>query len=103
MSTQKDNNGAMFPNQYKSKDTHPDYKGKITINGQEKAIAGWVKTSKEGKEYLSISISELQEKAESNTFEPSKLKSAPQKMGNIEANFQEDAIRDLQDDDDLPF
>jgi len=29
---------------------------------------------------------------------------APRKMGNIEANFQEEAIRNMQeDDDDLPF
>lgn len=28
---------------------------------------------------------------------------APRKMGNIEENFQEEMIRNMQDDDDLPF
>jgi uncharacterized protein (DUF736 family) len=94
MSTQ--NNGALFPNNYKSKDVHPDYKGKITIDGVEKAIAGWVKTDKTGKEYLSISISELQERTENNNFEPNKLSPSPQKPSPMEGIPSES-------DDDLPF
>ena len=58
------NRGAIFKNDYKQKDTHPDYRGKINVDGVEKEISLWVKTSKEGKSFFSASISEPYVKAE---------------------------------------
>jgi uncharacterized protein (DUF736 family) len=55
---QKPNTGAIFKNNKKEKETHPDYRGKINVDGVEKEIALWVNTSKNGLQYFSASISE---------------------------------------------
>lgn len=60
------NTGAIFKNEKKA-DNHPDYKGKINVDGKEKEIALWVKTSKDGtKTFFSAKISEPFQK-ENNT------------------------------------
>jgi uncharacterized protein (DUF736 family) len=61
------NRGAIFKNDYKQKDTQPDYKGKINVDGVEKEISLWVKTSKDGKSFFSASISEPYVKPEGAT------------------------------------
>ena len=55
---QKENTGAIFKNEKKTADTHPEYKGKINVDGVEKDIALWVNTSKSGVTYFSAKISE---------------------------------------------
>ncbi len=51
------NKGIIFKNDYKEKETHPDYKGKINVDGTDKDIALWVKEGKKGK-FFSVAISE---------------------------------------------
>ena len=66
----KQNTGAIFKNVKKEKETHPDYRGKINVDGVEKEIALWVNTSKNGLQYFSASISEpyvVEEKHESKS------------------------------------
>jgi uncharacterized protein (DUF736 family) len=66
----KQNTGAIFKNNKKEKETHPDYRGKINVDGVEKEIALWVNTSKNGLQYFSASISEpyvAEEKHESKS------------------------------------
>jgi uncharacterized protein (DUF736 family) len=52
------NRGAIFKNDQKSSDKQPDYKGKINVDGVDKQISLWVTTSKEGKKFFSVQISE---------------------------------------------
>ena len=59
----KVNGGAIFKNEKKS-DTHPDYKGTINVDGQDKEIALWVKQSAKGTTYFSVKISEPYKKTE---------------------------------------
>lgn len=59
----KVNGGAIFKNEKKA-DTHPDYKGTINVDGQDKEIALWVKQSAKGTTYFSVKISEPYKKAE---------------------------------------
>lgn len=54
---QKTNTGAIFKNNKKEKDTQPDYRGTINVEGLEKEIALWVRTSQKGTQYFSVSIS----------------------------------------------
>lgn len=59
----KVNGGAIFKNEKKA-DTHPDYKGTINVDGQDKEIALWVKQSAKGTTYFSVKISEPYKKTE---------------------------------------
>lgn len=51
------NTGVLFKNTNKSKETHPDYKGRVNVNGKEMDIAAWIKQGKNGS-FLSLSFSE---------------------------------------------
>ena len=53
------NSGALFKNDKKT-EKHPDYRGDINVGGQEFWISGWMKTSKKGIPYMSLSVSEKQ-------------------------------------------
>jgi uncharacterized protein (DUF736 family) len=71
MAEQYDNSGALFINDRKEKDNQPDYTGNVVINGEKKRLAGWKKTKKSdpSKTFLSLAISDYQEKpAESSGF-----------------------------------
>lgn len=54
----KPNKGAIFKNDKKTAQTHPDYKGGINVNGQEFDVALWLRESEKGVKYFSVSISE---------------------------------------------
>ena len=53
----KNNSGAIFKNT-KTKETQPDYRGKVNVNGKEMEISLWVKESKTGTKYFSASFQE---------------------------------------------
>ena len=57
----KQNAGVIFKNDRKQRDSHPDYKGEIDVNGERFEIALWVKEGKKGK-FFSASISEPYQK-----------------------------------------
>lgn len=50
------NKGALFKNDKKEKDTHPDYKGSINVDGTEYWLSSWIKTSKAGGKFMSLSV-----------------------------------------------
>ena len=54
----KNNSGSIFKNDYKTKDTHPDYKGKMVVDGVNKDIALWFNQPEGKKAYFSASISD---------------------------------------------
>jgi uncharacterized protein (DUF736 family) len=54
----KNNTGAIFKNDKKTKETQPDYRGKVNVNGKEMEIALWMKESSKGTKYFSCSFSE---------------------------------------------
>jgi len=59
MDKQYDNNnsGALFPNNRKEKETHPDLNnGSCEIEGKEFWFKAWKKTSKNGLPFLSVSF-----------------------------------------------
>lgn len=52
----RDNSGALFRNDRKKEEKHPDYTGVITIMSEKWRLAGWLKKSKEGRSYLSLAV-----------------------------------------------
>ena len=60
MSYDNTNTGAIFKNEKKA-DNHPDFKGKINVEGKEYEVAVWLKTSKAGNEFWSLKLQEPRE------------------------------------------
>jgi len=54
----RNNSGAIFKNDNKKTDNHPDYKGKVNVNGKDMEIALWLKTSGSGVKFMSAQFSE---------------------------------------------
>jgi len=78
----KENSGALFRNDKKvAGSNQPDYTGNITINGERKRLAAWVKESQAGNKFMSIQISDF----------------------NNEQTAPKPAQHPAQEDDDLPF
>lgn len=50
--------GVLFKNDDKQSDKHPNYTGKITVDGKEYRLAAWVKESKAGNMYMSLQLSD---------------------------------------------
>jgi uncharacterized protein (DUF736 family) len=60
----KPGNGALFKNDRKEKETHPDYKGDININGTNYWLSAWLKATKDGKKYMSLSAKPKEDREE---------------------------------------
>jgi uncharacterized protein (DUF736 family) len=52
----KEGRGSFFKNTQKKSENSPDYSGTVNVAGVMHHLAGWKETSKNGLEYLSISI-----------------------------------------------
>jgi hypothetical protein len=50
------NRGALFKNADKSDEKHADYRGEINVNGELFWLNAWLKTSKKGTKFLSLSV-----------------------------------------------
>ena len=50
------NRGALFANDRKERDTQPDRTGSLNVDGVEYFIDGWLKESRDGKKFLSLSV-----------------------------------------------
>lgn len=66
---QRDGSGALFPNNRKKKDTHPDYQGSAKINGVELELSGWVKSGRNG-DFISLAIKPKGQKRENIPSNP---------------------------------
>ena len=49
------NRGAIFKNDKKTTDNHPDYTGKLDVDVAEYWVSAWIKTGKSGK-FMSLSV-----------------------------------------------
>lgn len=60
----RDNSGSLFENHEKKTDKHPDYKGSVRVNGVDFWVSAWDKTSKTGKQFISLSVTPKQPASE---------------------------------------
>ncbi len=85
------NRGVFFKNLEKEKESQPDYRGNINVDGKEYWISGWIKEPKNGGEkFMSISI---QPKEAWNRNDPT-----PINAGRGKASTKDNDV-----DDDIPF
>jgi uncharacterized protein (DUF736 family) len=61
------NRGALFRNDKKESDRHPDYKGSLNVGGTEYWISAWLKEAKSGTKYMSLAVTAKEAKAETET------------------------------------
>ena len=61
------NGGALFPNDRKEKETHPDLRGSINVNGIDYWIKAWKKEAKSGVKFLSLAVNAKEEKPETSS------------------------------------
>ena len=66
------NSGALFINDRKATDRHPDWNGKLNVNGTDYWLSGWKKQGQKGP-FLSLSLGAPCEKQ----AEPSRPSPAP--------------------------
>ena len=53
----KKNNGSLFKNEKKEKDTQPDYTGQVDVNDTLYNISAWLNVGKGGKKYFGLAFS----------------------------------------------
>ena len=56
MEYETNNRGSLFRNDQKDDAKFPDYKGSINVNGVDVWIGAWLKTSKDGVKFMSLSV-----------------------------------------------
>jgi len=50
------NRGALFKNADKANEQQPDYTGSLNVGGKDFWLNAWLKTSKKGQKYMSVSV-----------------------------------------------
>ena len=81
------NRGAIFKNDRKEKDTHPDYKGTLNVAGVEYWVSSWIKTSQKGSKFMSLSVTpkDAQQTPAPTTYTPqAKMQPAPANGGGFD-------------------
>jgi len=57
------NSGALFKNDRKETERHPDYKGSVNVDGVEYWVNSWLNESKSGTKFLSLKLTPKQEQS----------------------------------------
>lgn len=56
------NRGVLFKSDKEGNEKRPDYTGTINVNGTEFQLSAWIKSSKAGSKYMSLSVQPKRER-----------------------------------------
>ena len=84
--------GSLFKQKTKTNAAQPDFIGKIMVNGVNMNLAGWIKPTKTGDQYISVKVSEI-----------GQLKFNRQSDPNAADDIFKPIKIEMAADDDLPF
>lgn len=91
------NRGALFKNDRKESDSHPDLSGKINVDGKEYWLSGWSKRNEDGSfKVLSLSVKPKEAK-------PERAQQARREAFQDEPPQRGRQQNDNFHDDDIPF
>ena len=93
------NKGALFVNDRKDTDKHPDWKGSLNINGVEHWISGWARSTARG-DVISLALGEPKQQTAAQARPQAKPQAAPQRQPQKAAPAPS-GFDDL--DSDIPF
>jgi len=86
------NTGALFKNNRKETEKHPDYTGSINVEGHDYWLSAWLKTDKNGNKFMSLSVKRKDGTAARPDDKAAEFKKEAQKR-----------FPDAQLDDEVPF
>jgi hypothetical protein len=89
MQTQYNNKGVLFPNKRKQ-GNQPDWTGKLTIDGKEDRLSGWIKEDKNGQTFISIArtpADQVDAFRKTNAPEPTMRATTPNNSDNDQIPF----------------
>lgn len=103
----KENNGTLFPNNRKRKETDPDFTGSINVNGVLFWINAWDGQTKAGARRLNVKVNEHQVQSQ-NAPHPAPVPAPPSPSKTLTKNVSTGSVQtstnNLEDmDDDIPF
>ena len=53
------NSGALFKNEKRTKDTHPNSRGKVMVDGKHFWVSGWTRKSSNDQPFISLAFTEM--------------------------------------------
>lgn len=82
----QENKGSLFSNKDKKTDNHPDYKGSINVDGKLYWISCWNTTSRNGMNYMKLSVNEMDDNYsnKSNVLQNQKSSTIVNELGDSE-------------------
>ena len=98
------NSGALFKNDNKESERHPDYKGSLNVGGVDHWVSSWIKVSKSGQRYMSLSVKPKDEREQSSSAEVVRGDTIQPRPAASTRPFASPPRGDFRDmEDDLPF
>ena len=87
------NRGALFANNRKERNSQPDRTGSLNVDGVEYFIDGWLKKSRDGNQFLSLSVKRKDK-------QPAPV---PRTHGERPGGPKSRPAADFDESDDIPF
>jgi uncharacterized protein (DUF736 family) len=97
------NSGALFKNDKKESEKHPDYRGSINVDGVDYWISAWLKTSQQGTKFMSLSVSPKEQANYAPAPAPARKPSSDAARSRYPAERQAPQRDEFDDGSSIPF